>query len=51
VGTNSHAPAQALKFQLKHKNAHNTDIYTLEEILLRAMDHFVGVALATENIP
>jgi hypothetical protein len=51
VGKNSHAPAQVLKFKLKHKNVHKTDINTLEEMFFRATDHFEGVALATENIP
>jgi len=51
VGKNSHAPTQALKFQLKHKNVHNTHINMIEEMLLRATDNVEAVALATENIP
>jgi len=37
VGKNSPALAHALNSQLKHKNAHNTNVKTLEGMFLRAL--------------
>jgi len=35
VGKSSHAHAQALKSQLKHKHVHSTDIRRLDEMFIR----------------